>query len=61
MNNIILLKDGPIIISNEVSKLALCRCGQSEQKPICDGSHKGCELPEGEIKVKAEHLSVASV
>ncbi len=24
----------------ERPKLALCRCGQSQQKPLCDGTHK---------------------
>ena len=36
------LKDGsgqPIELP-QGSKIALCRCGSSENKPFCDGSHK---------------------
>ena len=54
---ITLYENGPIVLSNEHSKLALCRCGQSANKPLCDGSHKGCELPAGKVRV-GEHLSI---
>ena len=47
------IKDGPIFLSGNVTimngsgreawrgdKVALCRCGDSNNKPFCDGSHK---------------------
>lgn len=50
---ITLIKNGPMRISgnysitdeknntiNEGTEIYLCRCGQSANKPYCDGSHK---------------------
>lgn len=47
------LKDGPLYVTGNLeicagsgrlvkrgSKMALCRCGQSNNKPFCDGTHK---------------------
>lgn len=47
------LKDGPILVFvtkaeengemvEQKGPLALCRCGQSDKKPKCDGTHKTC-------------------
>jgi CDGSH-type Zn-finger protein len=29
--------------------VALCRCGQSKNRPFCDGAHKSCGFVAGEI------------
>lgn len=50
--SVIISDNGPIIIEGEIDLVApngniseykkcyLCRCGSSEKKPFCDGSHK---------------------
>jgi len=36
----IIMPDGSIIIKE--GKFFLCRCGESNNKPFCDGAHKTC-------------------
>ncbi len=47
-------KDGPnlVLIDGQV-KFAFCRCGHSEHKPMCDGTHKkvGFTADEKETKL----------
>jgi CDGSH-type Zn-finger protein len=39
--------DGAVIETK--SDFSLCRCGESKEKPWCDGAHKSCgfQAPEG--------------
>jgi uncharacterized Fe-S cluster protein YjdI len=51
---IVVLKNGPLKIKGSLSlkhkdgkeemqkEVYLCRCGQSDNKPFCDGAHKKC-------------------
>jgi CDGSH-type Zn-finger protein len=57
-------ENGPYLISSQVKivdhlgneftiptgkeNVALCRCGQSKNKPFCDGSHRGCSFQAAE-------------
>ncbi|HXE31257.1 MAG TPA: CDGSH iron-sulfur domain-containing protein [Terriglobales bacterium] len=33
--------------------ISLCRCGQSQNKPFCDGSHKNCQFEGAEAHILA--------
>ena len=58
------LVEGPVtVIDAEGNKfeipagkpsIALCRCGQSQRKPFCDGTHKTCGFVAAERAPKIE-------
>ncbi len=40
--------DGNAFILDKEGTAALCRCGQSKEKPLCDGAHRACGFQAGD-------------
>ena len=70
-NRIALFPNGPLLVRGDVevvdndgevllrdTRMALCRCGLSANKPLCDGSHDGAFEDPGVLQ--AERLSGAA-
>ena len=52
---------GPVVLKDHLGsefnlagkeQFALCRCGQSKNRPFCDGTHKTCGFAAGEEAAK---------
>ena len=63
-----IMDDGPLIVSDlrllegaeegaVKRKIALCRCGASENKPFCDGSHRGAGFKSSLFPAESSALS----
>jgi CDGSH-type Zn-finger protein/uncharacterized Fe-S cluster protein YjdI len=78
VNSVILQPDGPAYVRGQIeleidghtlteTRLALCRCGLSENKPYCDNSHKKGEfrasgiIPASPVDSEAEKGGVLSI
>jgi len=61
-NTVYVRKSGPLILRGEIvvedadgnillkdNEAYLCRCGQSKNKPFCDGEHKRCEFSDNAV------------
>ena len=58
-----IIPGGPLAVRGDLQvgddrfcRLTLCRCGQSQNKPYCDGSHKDHEFDDG-IQAEVEAVS----
>ena len=61
--SITLCENGPMVVGCEAeingatvkAGAALCRCGQSQNKPYCDGSHKGAGFVDpGNVGIRSQ-------
>ncbi len=43
----------PFPLPEDKPVIAICRCGQSQKKPFCDGAHKSCGFQASETAVSA--------
>ncbi len=39
-------------LPSEKGNVALCRCGHSQNRPFCDGSHRSCNFQSAETAPK---------
>ena len=71
-NQIKILDNGPLVVTGDFQlcdsqgnvapkkgKIFLCRCGQSNNKPFCDGSHKKAEF-ESSHKISGARIGIFS-